>query len=258
MTDPIPLRVASFNLRNIEDRYEERKPLLMEAFAAMDAEIAGLQEVTFAGHDQDDLLADAVPGRAYRSLRAESVRFRGNGTAILAGTGEVQVEEILRLSPERAIQRALFVLPGLHTLWFVNTHLHHKKEEPEVRTAQVQQLINWMAKAPAADATIVTGDFNMPPSEPGYALMTGAGFRSAFVEATGAEPEFTRPSGIIAPNMDRDGKRATFDYIWISGAIEVRSARLAATQPAAGDATLFPSDHFAVVAEVVVGESAER
>lgn len=258
MTDPIALRVATFNLRNIEDRYDERKPLLAEAFAAMDAEIAGLQEVTFDGYDQDDLLADAVTIRAYRSLRAESVRFRGNGTAILAGTGEVQVEDILRLSPERALQRALFVLPGLHTLWFVNTHLHHKKEEPEVRTTQVQALVDWMAKAPAADATIVTGDFNMPPTEPGYALMTAAGFRSAFVEATGAEPEFTRPSGIIAPNMDTDSKRATFDYIWVNGAIEVRSARLAATTPAPGDATLYPSDHFAVVAEVVVGEAFDR
>ena len=86
------LRIATFNIRNINDRYEERRPLLLEAFAAIDPDIIGLQEVTFAEHDQDDMLAQALPARTYRSLRAESPKFRGFGNAILCAAGEVQTD----------------------------------------------------------------------------------------------------------------------------------------------------------------------
>ena len=53
--------------------------------------------------------------------------------------------------------------------------------------------------------------------------------------------------------MDTEGEPNCLDYIWLSGSVTATSARVAANDPAANDPTLYPSDHFALVVEVVVG-----
>ena len=77
------------------------------------------------------------------------------------------------------------------------------------------------------------GDFNAEPDEPTYARMRDAGFRSAHLEANGAEPAVTWPSGLQAPGIDTDGPPGCLDYIWVRGAIARRfvPARL---RPAGG------------------------
>lgn len=244
------LTVATFNIRNINDRYGERRPLLEAGFAALAPDIVGLQEVVFSRDRQDDVLARAAPQRVYTSVDVRSERSEHFGNAILCAIGEIQAHETLRLSHGRAVQRALVALPGGRMLWFANTHLHHKPEEPAARVSQCEALCAWMAEAPVADGVIIAGDFNTPPSEPAYAVMTGAGYRSAYREANGAEPAVTWPSGIQAPTMDTEGDPACLDYLWLRGGVRARAARLAFNEPAGGDATLYPSDHFAVVAEV--------
>jgi endonuclease/exonuclease/phosphatase family metal-dependent hydrolase len=247
----VELRLATFNIRNITDRYSERKPLLGAAFAAINADIIGLQEVVFSEPRQDDFLSGQLPERHYRSLVSRHAEHPNFGNAILVATGEVQAHEELRLSLGRSAQRALVIIEG-RALWFVNTHLHHKPEEPAVRVEQANAIVEWMAAAPAAHATVIVGDFNTPPSEPAYAVMKSAGFRSAYVQANRAEPPVTWPSGIQAPTMDTEGAPNCLDYLWLAGGLEVASARLAATGHPAEDHTLYPSDHFAVVAEVSV------
>lgn len=152
------------------------------------------------------------------------------------------------------MQRVLVALPGQFTLWFANTHLHHKPEEPAVRVEQAAAIVRWMAEAPAADLVAVVGDFNTPPHEPAYAVMLDAGFRSASAEANGAEPAVTWPSGIQAPTMDTEGDPNCLDYIWLNGRGRATKARLEGNEHPADDPTIFPSDHFAIVAEVDTGE----
>lgn len=245
------LRLATFNIRNINDRYEERKPLLGAAFAELDADIIGLQEVVFSPPRQDDFLSSQLPDRHYRSLISRHERSPNFGNAILAGREEIQAHEELRLSTGRSAQRVLIVSEG-RTLWFANTHLHHKPEEPEVRAEQASAIVEWMAQAPGADATFIVGDFNTPPSEPAYAVFKDAGYLSALYEANGREPAVTWPSGIQAETMDTDGEPSCLDYIWYRGRVQVRTARVAANKPAPNDPTMFPSDHFALVAEVTI------
>lgn len=244
------LTIATFNLRNINDRYGERKPLMGTAFAAFDADIAGLQEVMFSEPRQDDFLAAQLPDRHYRSFAARSTRYPNFGNAILHCTGDMMVHEELRLSRNRVAQRLLLAFPGQRMLWFANTHLHHKPEEPGVRAEQAQAICAWMESAPQANATIIAGDFNTPPFEPAYGVMRAAGYRSAYFEANGEEPAVTWPSGIQAETMDTEGDPNCLDYIWFGGSIRAVSARVAANEHAPGDSTLYPSDHFAIVAEV--------
>lgn len=245
------LRLATYNIRNITDRYDERKPLLGAAFAGLDADIVGLQEVVFSEPRQDDFLSSQLPARHYRSLVSRHERSPNFGNAILVARGDIQAHEELRLSTGRSAHRALIVCEG-RTLWFANTHLHHKPEEPEIRVEQATAIVAWMAGAPAADAVFIAGDFNTPPFEPAYGVMKAAGFRSSFLEANGAEPPVTWPSGIRAPTMDTDGDPNCLDYIWFSGGVRIESARVAANQNPASDPTIYPSDHFAIIAEVEV------
>ena len=53
--------------------------------------------------------------------------------------------------------------------------------------------------------------------------------------------------------MDLDGDPGCLDYIWVRGAIEVESCRLAFDRPAAHDPTLYPSDHRGLSARLKVG-----
>lgn len=247
------IRLATFNIRNVTDRYDERQPLLGTAFAEIEADIIGLQEVMFSPPRQDDYLSAQLPERHYRAFTSRHEKYTNFGNAILSGVGEVLAHEELRLSRGRSAQRVLVALPGQFTLWFANTHLHHKPEEPAVRVEQVAAIVRWMADAPAADLVAVVGDFNTPPHEPAYAAMLAAGYRSAHAEANGAEPAVTWPSGILAPTMDTEGDPNCLDYIWLRGEGRVAGSRVAANEHPAGDATIFPSDHFAVVAEVETG-----
>lgn len=245
------LRVATFNIRNVNDRYEERKPLLGAAFGQIDADVIGLQEVMFSEPRQDDFLSAQLPARHYRSLNSRHEKFPDFGNAIMAARGDIQAHEELRLSGGRSALRVLLVAEG-RTIWFATTHLHHRPLEPLVRVEQVNAITSWMADAPAADVTLLVGDFNMPPFEPAYAAMAAAGYRSAMFEANGAEPPVTWPSGIQAESMDTDGDPNCLDYIWMRGRVAVESARVAANEPLPTDPTLYPSDHFALVAELEI------
>jgi len=249
----VRLTVGTFNIRNLNDRYDERRPLLAAAFAAFAPDVAALQEVSFDDQRQDDMLAAAVPLHTYRGFIARSPRHPAFGNAILVRTGDAMGKQELRLEPGRVAHRVLLLLEGQVTVWVVNTHLHHRRQEPAVRAAQAQALARWMEDAPAADATVIAGDFNAPPEEPACEVMRASGYRSAFAEANGTEPAFTWPSGIQSPTMDTDGDPACVDYLWIRGRVAAVRAWLACNEPSATDATLFPSDHFAVAAELEIG-----
>ena len=244
------LSVLTLNIRNVNDRYDERRPLLCSEFATLAPDIAGLQEVIFGDQPQDEMLALSVPGRTYRAVDARSERYPSFGNAILCAVGEIQAHEELRLSHNRVVHRALVALPDHRMVWFANTHLHHKPEHPEIRASQATDICRWLADAPAADAIIVTGDFNTPPFEPAYSVMLQAGFRSAFAEANGAEPEVTWPSGIDCESKDTEGYPNCLDYIWLSGAASSLHARLVFNRHPPHDSTLFPSDHFGILAHI--------
>ncbi|GBF94250.1 hypothetical protein Rsub_06520 [Raphidocelis subcapitata] len=139
-------------------------------------------------------------------------------------------------------------------VWLVNTHLDHAS--PEIRERQAQAIIDWMRPLRASCAGVVfTGDLNAPPGEGTHLALQKAGFASASQLANGREPPATWPSGLVAPLMD-EGEPHCADYVYVWQApgheLRVRAARLAGDAPAAGDATLFPSDHFGLQVRLAV------
>jgi endonuclease/exonuclease/phosphatase family metal-dependent hydrolase len=241
--------VATLNLRNIADRWPERIPLLLADMAALQPDLIGLQECVFAV-GQDRLLGAAGEGR-YASRHGWAGRPE-YGNAILGreplalGDGER-----LDLGMTRSALRVPVTLPGGAGLDYVVTHLHHLVPDEAAREGQAKALVAWLASV--AGPVVVVGDFNAEPIEATYSVMQGAGFRSAHLEANGAEPAVTWPSGIQAPGMDTDGEPGCLDYIWVRGEITVESCRVVFDRPAVDDPTLYPSDHIGLAARIRVG-----
>jgi endonuclease/exonuclease/phosphatase family metal-dependent hydrolase len=245
------LHVATLNIRNLADRWDERLPLLLADMAALQPDLLGLQEVVYP-LQQDRLIGAAGPAR-YESTRGWAGRPE-YGNALLVKEPLVAGDaERLDLGLTRSAIRTRFALPQGASVLFAVTHLHHVTADEAERDAQAQLLIDWLADADGADGQIVVGDFNAEPDEPTYARMRTAGFRSAYAEANGAEPDVTWPSGLQGPAIDTDGPPGCLDYVWIRGAIAVESCRLAFDRPAVGDHGLYPSDHLGLAARLTVG-----
>jgi endonuclease/exonuclease/phosphatase family metal-dependent hydrolase len=251
-----PLHVATLNILNLADRWDERLPLLLADIAALQPDVLGLQEVVYP-MQQDRVLGAAGEGR-YEVLRGWAGRPEyGNSLLVkapLAPGGADRLDLSTGHPIGRSALRTLVRLPGGSRVVLAVTHLHHVPADAEVRLGQVERLLDWLATSPAHDALVVVGDFNAPPSEPAHARMRHAGFRSAYAEANGGEPEVTWPSGLQAPAMDTDGRPGCLDYVWVRGAVAVKSATLFCDRPAVGEPTLYPSDHVGVAARLQVGQ----
>jgi endonuclease/exonuclease/phosphatase family metal-dependent hydrolase len=253
------LRVLTLNILNLADRWPERMPLLLAEFGALQPDIAALQEVVYP-MSQDRLLG-ASGAASYQVRRGWSARPEYGNSLLIRDGAAVEVltdpddpEARLPLDLGRAAHRVDLRLATGETLRIANTHLHHLVPDHELRATQCGALLEWLDAAPPVAATLVTGDFNAAPHEPAAALMTEAGYRSAFAEVHGGEHALTWPSGLIATGIDTDGDPRCLDYIWMRGAVRARFARLCFDRPAVDDPTLYPSDHRGVLAEVEVEE----
>jgi endonuclease/exonuclease/phosphatase family metal-dependent hydrolase len=243
--------VATLNIRNIADRWAERLPLLLADMAALQPDVMGLQECVFPVQ-QDRLLGAAGEAR-YDTFRGWAGRPE-YGNAILVREGVTAGEpERHDLGHNRSALRVPLEWPSGDRLAFVVTHLHHLVPDEAVRDRQAAALIEWLDSRRDGTPEVVVGDFNAEPVERAYARMVGAAFRSAYSEANGSEPAVTWPSGIQAPGMDTDGEPGCLDYIWLRGDVTAESARLTFDRPAAGDATLYPSDHIGLAARIRLG-----
>ena len=245
------LTIATLNLRNLADRWDERLPLLLADMAAVQPDLLGLQEVVYP-MQQDRLLGAAGEGR-YDAHRAWAGRPEYGNALLVRQPLEALDEERLDLGATRSALRVRVLLPGGARLVVAVTHLHHEVDGEAVRLQQAETLIAWLDACSEHDALVLVGDFNTEPVTPTYARMIKAGFTSAYAQANGDEPAITWPSGLIAPAMDTDGDPGCLDYVWLRGAARAERARLAWDRPAVADPTLYPSDHVGIVAEVEIG-----
>jgi len=249
------LHVASLNIRNLADRWAERLPLLLADFAALQPDLLGLQEVVYP-MEQDRIIGSAGDGR-YRVHRAWAGRPEYGNSILVREPIATADPARLELGHSRSAGRIRLELDDVR-LTFVNLHLHHEVPDDAIRAEQVGQVLVWLGQDSSNEATgssaeVVVGDFNADPAEPAYARMIAAGFRSALLEANGAEPAVTWPSGLQGPAIDTDGEPSCLDYLWLRGNVRVEAARVVFDRPGANDPGLFPSDHFGLSARLRLG-----
>ena len=212
------LHVATLNIRNLADRWAERLASATPTWRRSSPTCIGLQEVVYVL--QQDRLIGAAGARGVR--RGPGLGRAGPSTATACCSGRrssaTASERLdLGLGAVRP-SRPRGACPAARRCSFAVTHLHHPPDAAK-RSATSRPRPCWLARRrPAADATIVVGDFNADPDEPAYARITrGRVPRRRSSRRTAPSPPYTWPSGLQAPAMDTDGDPGCLDYIWVRG-----------------------------------------
>jgi endonuclease/exonuclease/phosphatase family metal-dependent hydrolase len=264
-------RVATFNIWNRQGPWERRLPLIREQLRALDCDAIALQEVLALGsRTQAD---EIVEGWGWHVYHAPAWTIGGGltfGNAII--------------SPHRLLDCESFPLPtpaGLDTRSAVfaridaphgpmpmfATHLTVQFHLCRTRCDQVLALAGHVARlAPiGGPPPVLAGDFNAHPDSDEIRFLRGLttlGDTSVYFAdcwtATGApHPGFTydRKNPYALRSHEPSSR---IDYIFVRGPDahyrgEPLSARLALDVPAGG---IWPSDHFAVVAEIQAAKRA--
>ena len=243
---PAELTVVTFNIWHDMGDWPARRPLVIEALRATDADVIALQEVL-----QDDGLPNQAEDIA-RALGGYSVHFvsvdppeqaRRYGNAILTRLPVLDTGE-LRLRPledSRTLATVRVSVDG-RPVQIAATHLHHTPEGSAMRASQISDVLGEIAGHDDAPV-ILLGDFNASADAPEFSPL-----REEFIDALGtADPAAAARSTLVTDHGHRSER---IDHIFVeTGRFDIGSAALAADQPVNG---VWPSDHVAVVARLRV------
>jgi endonuclease/exonuclease/phosphatase family metal-dependent hydrolase len=259
------MRVVTLNLLRDLTRWDERKQLLLAEFERLQPDVIALQEVALPLNTAQ-WLAERLHGYAVH-LTPKSGRM--GAREALATLTRLPVRDVhhIDLGSQHRVAQALR-LEGDHPLTLVNGHFHWSPGDSAERARQIRQVRSWIKHVHAGDARagiVVCGDFNGTPESRAMRLMHEE-FASAHAVHHGAEPEYTVPTPLhISQSMWRTTAlrlynlalrrssspwRGTVDYIFVSRNLRVQSCHVVFDRPAAHDATLYPSDHLGLVAEL--------
>ena len=135
-------------------------------------------------------------------------------------------------------------------LSLINTHFHWGEE---VTRRSTDVLCNLLADVPESSPVVLTGDFNLPPSSPEHERLTTVGLSGgrrlldACAAASGCDEGSGTSHGFTGVPESR------IDWILASSDLRVAGARVVRDE----EDGRYPSDHFAVVADLVPGDSAD-
>ncbi|MFT4955668.1 MAG: endonuclease/exonuclease/phosphatase family metal-dependent hydrolase [Brevundimonas sp.] len=235
------LTVVTFNIWHDMGDWPARRPLVIEALRATNADVIALQEVL-----QDEGLPNQAEDIA-RALGGYSVHFvsvdppeqaRRYGNAILTRLPVLETGD-LRLRPledSRTLATARISVGGRPVV-IAATHLHHTPEGGAMRASQISDALG--AVDTGTDAPVILlGDFNAAADAAEFSPV-----RQAFVDALGtANPPAAARSTLVTDHGHRSER---IDHIFVeTDRFDILSAGLAADRAVSG---IWPSDHVAVV-----------
>jgi len=240
------LVVATLNLRCRIDAWDQRRPLVVTALAAIDPDLVGFEEDCAAAGgapQSEEIRADlaALTGRGYLLWRASThpaVYTEGTfdeGVTVMSALA-IDAARTIDLPPTPptlpAVLQRKAVAVDLHVgstpLRFYVAHLEVGADNVATRQGQAATLV---ADLPANGSAIVVGDFNAPPDEPAIETMTGA-LVDSWAALNPADPGLTMPAS--APTR-------RIDYIFTSSAVAGRAVGSRILDEHAGSVWL--SDH---------------
>lgn len=234
------LKLVTFNIWHNQGDWAARRPLLVAALKAQDADVVALQEVLEDANvglgNQARMLARELGGYsvAFVSTDPEGAPRR-YGNAILTRL-PVLAEDSVKLEPLDDFRTALRVRVSVdgRPVDVVVTHLAWQQDAGSVRARQIQHLLRWLPQDGAP--LIVMGDFNAPQDDVGLATLTGARFFSAL----------PRNTVVTTLNPAKGHPNRVIDHIFAEQAFFVPvEAHLFGDTPTDGE---YPSDHFGVAA----------
>jgi endonuclease/exonuclease/phosphatase family metal-dependent hydrolase len=259
-------RVVTLNIWNRQGPWGQRLPLVRDGLAALDADVIGLQEVLgFPGmpSQADEIAA----GTGWHVHHVPAWHLGGGltfGNAILSKHPLADMQSLPLPSPPgldtRTVAFARVLLPHGPMPVFV-THLTFQLHLGHARIEQVRALAEHVKTLAPVDEPppVVMGDLNADPDSDEMRFLRGltplGGTSVYFADcwiATGAEgPGYTYDRRNTYALRSREPSRR-IDYIYVRGPDrslrgEPLACRLALTEAVDG---VWPSDHFAVVADI--------
>jgi endonuclease/exonuclease/phosphatase family metal-dependent hydrolase len=250
------LRVMTFNVRvpvasDGANDWPHRRDLLAETIRKAAPDLIGTQELKA---EQGDFIVANLPryawfGRDRRGGRSDEhmgVFYRRDRLTLLA-SGDFQLSDTPDVPGSiswghpypRMVTWGRFRTRGGATLVLLNTHLPYRAEDEAAREKGARLILAKLPAIAGSDPVVLTGDFNTTPDSASYRLLT-ASLPDAYtqVRATGPEKTFHAFTG----TPDR-----RIDWILVRDARVLRLATLADHR-----GTLYPSDHFPVVADLEI------
>ncbi|WP_422055576.1 endonuclease/exonuclease/phosphatase family protein [Sphingomonas sp.] len=250
----IGLRVMSFNVRlplesDGPNRWQARRDLFIETLRRADPDAIGTQELwkiqgdyvverlpqfSWLGVDRRGGHGDEHMGVFFRRDRMKVVDL---GNFWLSDTPAVPGSISWGHPYPRMATWGQFETNAGQRFWLINTHFPYRAEDEAARSKCAVAIADWVARRPAGEMVVLTGDFNTGPESEAHRLLS-AGLRDAWVAA----PQRTGPEGTFHGFSGTPGKR--IDWVMARG-----------MTPAAvetidfGRGGRFPSDHFPVVAD---------
>lgn len=238
---PAELTVVTFNIWHDMGDWPARRPLVIEALRATDADVIALQEVL-----QDEGLPNQAEDIA-RALGGYSVHFvsvdppeqaRRYGNAVLTRlpvreTGELRLRP---LDDSRTLATVQVSVDG-RPVQIAATHLHHTPERGAMRASQIRDVLG--AVDTGTDAPVILlGDFNAAADAPEFSPV-----REVFTDAlSAASPTAAARSTLVTDHGHRSER---IDHIFVeTDRFDILSSGLAADRAVSGT---WPSDHVAVV-----------
>ncbi|MBE7451970.1 MAG: endonuclease/exonuclease/phosphatase family protein [Kofleriaceae bacterium] len=266
------LRVVTLNIWNRQGPWPERLGLIRDGLAALDADVIGLQEVLgFPGlpSQADEIAA----GTGWHVHHVPAWHIGGGltfGNAILSRHPLRDADSLPLPSPPdhdtRTVAFARVDAPHGPFPVFV-THLTFQHHLSSARCAQVRALTDHVKRLAPVDGPppILLGDFNADPDADEMRFLRGLTplggesvyFADAWLATTGQDPAagpgWTYDRRNPYALRSREPSRR-IDYVYVRGPDrhlrgEPLAARVALDQPRDG---VWPSDHFAVVADLQV------
>lgn len=251
------VRVATLNLEQDHKRWEARRELVVEQLGALEPDVLALNEV-------------CVPLETARWLQTVAKDRFGIHYALVQqtksnGLAEVEAEALLTRFPlvetgnlqyqaRDMVALVARVMIEREPVDVYVTHLYRSRGEDSLRLYQVQQLLAWIDRRDDVTARLICGDFNATLEKPSAALMATR-FRHTQTSPTAFTP-LADGAGAIShpywPRMDR-----SIDYIWVSEDVSILESGICFDKASPADATLWPSDHAGVWADLEIGGAAK-
>ncbi len=258
------LRVVTWNIWWRYGPWQQRRPAIAATLRQLDPDVIALQEVWDDGAENlaAELASELGYHHSYRS--AESRDGIGFGNAVLSRWPIARSDSRPLYGAEETGEGRGVVFAEVDgprgAVPMFSTHLNWRFEHSHIRQKQVGDLARFVASI-AADSypPILCGDFNADPTSEEIRMLTGEttcaveglAFRDAWKDGGDGSSGYTWDNANPFARAGLEPSRR-IDYQFVGfpkvrGAGHVIHCRVAGNEPVNG---VWPSDHFAVVAEL--------
>jgi endonuclease/exonuclease/phosphatase family metal-dependent hydrolase len=250
------LRVMTFNVRlpmasDGPERWEARRDLLVETIRKQHPDVLGTQELY---KEQGDYIVAKLPDYVWFGMgrkggdgdehmgvfyRRDELRVLDSGNFWLSDTPDVPGSISWGNPLPRMVTWARFQRSDDgRTFVLYNTHLPYREQDDAAREKCAALILKRIARLPADESFVLTGDFNTSPDSAVHGMLT-----QHLQDAWLAAPRRSGPDKTFHDFTGDPDRR--IDWILVRG-FHVQDIRTVTTH----EDTLYPSDHFPVAADL--------